>query len=99
MSDYIGNLINQLVQAAKAQGLSQARLAEKAGMTPVGLSKAKQRGDIRVSSLQALADVLGWELCLQPRRAPEQIRQAIKSGTLFQTATGANEANKTEKGQ
>lgn len=85
MSEHIKNLINQLIQAAREQGLSQAQLAEKAGMSAVGLSKAKQRGDIRASSLQALAEVLKLELSLQPRLTPKQVRKSIMEGTFFQT--------------
>ena len=86
MSEHIKNLINQLVQAAKEQGLSQAQLAEKAGISAVGLSKAKQRGDIRASTLQQLAEQLDLELALRPRRASEDAAKAIRSGAFFQAA-------------
>ncbi|MEZ5540859.1 MAG: hypothetical protein R3F42_02330 [Pseudomonadota bacterium] len=76
-------LIKQLVAVARTRGLSQARLAEMAGMTAVGLSKAKRRGDIRASTLEALAAQLDLELALVPRRAREKATAAIKSGTFF----------------
>lgn len=88
MSGHIKALINQLVAAARKRGLSQAQLAELAGMTPVGLSKAKRRGDIRASSLEALAAQLDLELVLIPRRSGEKAAEAIKSGTFFR-ASGA----------
>jgi transcriptional regulator with XRE-family HTH domain len=86
MSEQIKDLINQLVSAAKARGLSQARLAELAGLTPVGLSKAKRRGDIRASTLAELAAQLDLELALVPRRSREKAAAAIKTGGFFRTS-------------
>jgi len=90
MSQPIKELIEQLVQTARARGLSQSRLAELAGLTPVGLSKAKHRGDIRASTLAALARQLDLELVLAPRRSREKAIEAIRSGTFFRNsrATG-----------
>ena len=87
MSRQIKSLIEQLILAAKSRGISQAQLAEIAGITAVGLSKAKQRGDIRASTLQALADQLDLELSLVPRRSKQQAVAAIKSGSFFRSAT------------
>jgi DNA-binding Xre family transcriptional regulator len=86
MSEHIKILIKQLVTVAKTRGLSQAQLAEMAGLTAVGLSKAKKRGDIRASTLENLADQLDFELAIIPRRAKEKAIDAIKSGTFFQTS-------------
>jgi transcriptional regulator with XRE-family HTH domain len=86
MSEQIKVLINQLVSAARARGLSQARLAELAGLTPVGLSKAKRRGDIRTSTLAELAAQLDLELALVPRRTREKAAAAIKTGAFFRTS-------------
>jgi transcriptional regulator with XRE-family HTH domain len=86
MSEHIKVLILQLVAAAKARGLSQARLAEMAGLTAVGLSKAKRRGDIRASTLEELAAQLDLELALIPRRSREKAAEAIKSGAFFRTS-------------
>jgi transcriptional regulator with XRE-family HTH domain len=86
MSEQIKSLINQLITAAKARGLSQAQLAELAGLTAVGLSKAKTRGDIRASTLENLAAQFDLELALVPRRSKEKAAVAIKAGTFFRTA-------------
>jgi len=80
------DLINQLVATARARGLSQAKLAELAGLTAVGLSKAKRRGDIRASTLEALAAQLDLELALVPRRSREKAAEAIKAGAFFRTS-------------
>lgn len=89
MSEPIKLLINQLVATARARGLSQARLAELAGLTAVGLSKAKHRGDIRASTLAALAAQLDLELALVPRRSREKAAEAIKAGAFFRTSGSA----------
>lgn len=86
MSQHIKALINQLVLAAKARGLSQAQLAEMAGLTAVGLSKAKSRGDIRTSSLEQLGAQLDLELVFVPRRSREKAAEAIKSGAFFRAS-------------
>ena len=84
MSKTVQTLVMQLIEAAKAQGLSQAQLAERAGLTAVGLSKAKHRGDLRASTLAELARQLDLQLQLVPRQASPSASDAIKSGTFFQ---------------
>lgn len=84
MSDTVQTLITQLIGVAKAQGLSQAQLAERAGLSAVGLSKAKHRGDLRASTLVELARQLDLQLQLVPRQPTTTISEAIKSGTFFQ---------------
>ena len=86
MSSHIKALINQLISVAKARGLSQAQLAEMAGLTAVGLTKAKGRGDMRASSLEKLGAQLDLELAFVPARTKEKAAAAIKSGTFFQTS-------------
>ena len=88
MSNQITALINQLTREAKARGMTQAALAESAGMSAVGLSKAKHRGDIRASLLAALAERLDLELALVPRRSRDKAVAAIKAGNLFGSAAG-----------
>ena len=98
MSKQIKTLINQLVSAAKERGLTQAQLAEMAGMTVVGLSKAKTRGDIRASSLAALGTQLDLELVFIPRRSSEKAAEAIKSGTFFR-ASGSPHPDEPKRGK
>lgn len=84
MSKTVQTLIMQLIAAAKAQGLSQAQLAERAGLSAVGLSKAKHRGDLRVSTLVELARQVDLQLQLVPRQPTRTAAEAIRSGTFFQ---------------
>lgn len=97
MSQHIKALINQLISTAKARGLSQAQLAQMAGVTAVGLSKAKSRGDIRVSTLEELASQLDLELAFIPRRSKEKAAEAIKSGAFFRTSTGPRDKPEGKK--
>jgi len=90
MSSHIKSLINQLIAAAKARGLSQAELAELAGLTAVGLSKAKSRGDIRASNLEKMAAQFDLELALVPKRSKEKAAGEIKAGTFFRSADDAS---------
>lgn len=85
MTDKIQDLIDQVVGLAKQRGLTQRQLAENAGMSAVGLSKAKQRGDIRASSLAALGRALDLELTFVPCNTREKAAEAIKAGTFFHT--------------
>lgn len=91
MSRHIKTLINQVIAAAKARGLSQAQLAESIGLSAVGLSKAKSRGDMRASTLEELGARLDLELALVPRRSREKAAEAIKSGAFFRTAGAAGD--------
>ena len=52
------DLVDTLLQAARAQGLDQRQLAERAGLRPETVSRAKRRGTLDLSSLQALAGVV-----------------------------------------
>ncbi len=83
MNKPIQSLIAELVAIAKERGLTQGQLAEQAGMTGVGLSKAKHRGDIRASLLEAMANQLDLKLALVPRATREKAAEAIKAGTFL----------------
>lgn len=83
MSRQIQTLLRSIIATAKSQGLTQAELAKAAGMSPVGLSKAKSRGDIRASHLADLAHHADLELTLTPRRSQQQAVAAIRAGRFF----------------
>lgn len=83
MSISILDLLEQVITEAKSRGISQKQLAEQAGLTPVGLSKAKKRGDIRASSLALLGLQVGLQLKFEPQRLPDRVEEAAKSGAFF----------------
>jgi transcriptional regulator with XRE-family HTH domain len=75
------DLLQQILSLAKQQGLTQLTLSQRAGITPEALSRAKRGGDMRVSTLNELAHVVGLELTLV---ADAPLRKKIDSGTLFE---------------
>lgn len=77
-------LLTHLLQQAEKIGLKEGQLAENAGLTPQGLSKAKARGDLRVSSLEALGRQIGIELAWRPIQQDNEAAGKVRSGTLFQ---------------
>ena len=77
----ISELLPQILALAREQGLTQLALAQRAGITPEALSRAKQGGDMRVSTLNELAHVVGLKLALV---SDAPLREKIDSGTLFE---------------
>jgi transcriptional regulator with XRE-family HTH domain len=63
-------LLDQVLRTAQANGLDQSRLAERAGLRPETVSRAKGRGTIDLHSLQVLAQAAGLELTLAPPAVP-----------------------------
>lgn len=62
-------LIKQVLDAAKAQGLEQQELARAAGVAPETVSRVKKRKNIDLSTLDSLACAAGLVLTLEkPRR-------------------------------
>ena len=74
------HLLAQIIELAKRKGLKQKDLAERAGLSAETLSRAKKSGDMHLSSLQKLANIVGLKLCLSP---DEPLMNKINSGSLF----------------
>ncbi len=75
------DLLQQILTLARERGLTQITLAQRAGITPEALSRAKKGGDMRLSTLNGLAHVVGLKLSLV---ADEPLREKIDSGRLFE---------------
>lgn len=60
------HLLAGVLDAAKQSGYTQAELADAAGIAPETLSRLKRSGDVRVGSLQRLAEAVGLRLALVP---------------------------------
>ncbi len=86
LSDCITAKLENLLAQAKAQGLSQKELAARAGISEVGLSQAKARGDLKVSTLEALANALDMTIEFKPRRSHDAAITAIREGRFFDLA-------------
>jgi len=61
------DLLNFIFEKADEIGLSDKDLANQSDLTPVGLSKAKARGDMRLSNIINLLDTLRVDIILKPR--------------------------------
>jgi len=73
-------LLAQILERAKKKGLKQKELAERAGLSAESLSRAKKAGDMHLSSLASLANIVGLKLCLNP---DEPLMDKINTGSLF----------------
>ncbi len=74
------DLLDQILAAAKTQGIPGKELAVRAGITPETLSRMKGRGSGDALVLSALARVVGLRLTLVPDDAR---LEAIRSGSFF----------------
>ncbi|MDH5472140.1 MAG: hypothetical protein OEY61_04730 [Gammaproteobacteria bacterium] len=75
-----GDLLAQIIDLARRKGLKQKDLAERAGLSPESISRAKKTGDMHLSSLMELARVVGLKLCLSP---DQPVLDRINQGSLF----------------
>ena len=75
------DLLAQIIDLARRKGLKQKDLAERAGLSPESISRAKKTGDMHLSSLVELARVVGLKLSLSPDRP---VLDKINNGSLFQ---------------
>jgi transcriptional regulator with XRE-family HTH domain len=74
------NLIIEIIAAAKRLNISQNELANRAGIRPETLSRAKSNPNIRLGTLQELARVVGLRLQLVP---DHPVADQVREGTLF----------------
>lgn len=59
-------LLAEIIRAGKSQGLDQKKIVARAGVGASTLSKAKAKGDMRVSTLARLANAVGLRISLSP---------------------------------
>lgn len=62
MATEISQLVVEIIAAAKALGLKQKDLADRAGIGPEALSRLKSADDLRVSTLLQLGESVGKKL-------------------------------------
>ncbi len=63
----VSELLEKVFEEARNRDVSQARLAEKAGIRPEHLSRLKKnRRDVNFSTMANLIGALGYELALKP---------------------------------
>lgn len=74
------SILNDLEAARKASGLTQAELAERAGVNRMTVGRLEAGLDPRLSTLQELARTLGLELMLVPRELRPAIDDFVRAG-------------------
>lgn len=79
-NDRVRALLEQILAAAKEQGIPARELAVRAGIAPETLSRMKGRGSGDAAVLDALARVVGLRLALVP---DDERIEAIRSGDFF----------------
>ena len=74
------NLINKIISAGKRNNIDQGELAQRAGIRPETISRAKKNPNIHLDTLKDLARIVGLRITLVP---DHPVAQQIQDGTLF----------------
>ena len=80
LSSPLATLLDEIFRAAKAQGLDQKSLAERAGLSAPTLSRIKSQDDVALSTVVRLAAVVGLRLTLT---AADSYVAEVERGELF----------------
>ncbi|QXZ11183.1 helix-turn-helix domain-containing protein [Comamonas sp. Y33R10-2] len=91
----ISELITTLAQTRKAARITQADLAERAGLSRMAVQRT-ETGDVdpRFSTLQEMARVLGMELMAVPKGLHGQVQALIQASTSEAAAPADKTASK-----
>lgn len=63
-------ILDRILILAKAQGITQRELAEKAGIPAKSLSRLKGGNSVKAETLELVANAIGLELALKPKSKP-----------------------------
>ena len=74
------DIINQIIEKAKAQNISQGELAARAGIRQETLSRANKNSNLRYKTVEQLAQIVGLRLKLIP---DSPVAEKTQEGTLF----------------
>ena len=74
------DIINEIIDAAKSQNISQGELASRAGIRQETLSRAKKNSNLRFSTVLQLGQIVGLKLKLI---TDNPIADKVQEGTLF----------------
>ncbi len=75
-------IINEIIELAKTQNISQGELATRAGIRQETLSRARKNSTLRFSTVLQLAQIAGLSLKLTP---DNPVADKVQEGTLFPT--------------
>ena len=76
----VPQLLDEILRAAKAQGLNQQTLARRAGLSAGTLSRMKTQDDASLATLNRLAAAVGLRLTLV---GDDNFTADVARGTLF----------------
>lgn len=80
----MSKIIQELKSARQAAGLSQERLADKAGLHRMSVQKIEAEDmDPKLSTLQVMARALGMDLMLVPATLRPSLEDFVRSGGKF----------------
>lgn len=68
-------VVNNLFSIIDSSDVRQKDVARKANLTSESFSRAKKRGSMNVSTLEKLADVIGYDVALVKRESPIKSKQ------------------------
>ncbi len=74
------HLLEEILAAARAQGLDQRRLAARASLSPFTISRLKRQDDASLTTLSRLAAAVGLRLALVP---DDEVVADVERGELF----------------
>ncbi len=74
------DLIQEIIDAARAQGISQGELAQRAGIRQETLSRAKKNPSISLKTFVELAHIAGLRVQLIP---DNPVAEQVNARTLF----------------
>jgi transcriptional regulator with XRE-family HTH domain len=74
------DLISTIIEAARAQGISQGELASRVGIRQETLSRAKKNPSLSLKTFHDLAAVVGLRIQLI---ADNPVAEQVNDGTLF----------------
>lgn len=74
------SIIAELEQARKAAALTQADLAQRAGLSRMTVQRTEAGLDPRLSTLQEMARAMGLDVMLVPRALRSEVEGFVRSG-------------------
>lgn len=72
--------LDQILEAGKNLGLTQAAIAQRAGLHPVSVSRMVTTGNARFDSVELLAKAVGLKVTLV---ADNSVAESLLKGNLF----------------
>ncbi len=76
----ISSIVNEIANARKASGMTQAQLAQRSGVNRMTVGRIEAGFDPRLSTLQELARAMGMEIMLVPRELRPEVERFVQAG-------------------